>query len=351
MNFSSWTGFKLPAKPPKRLLPVQGAYVNYFTSPFVSVQEIANSRREPSQFIDPSARYMRVCWQRERDMSTNTPTSSPSTPVSASASDAYRLTAQEGETFLKIFSGSQEIRRHYDLFLWLKSELQEFLPHDILISACGDFASGHVKLDVVSALPGVRTAQLADCDIDDLAEELHSQWVAVGRRPLLLRPAELGTLLGQCACPVHSALRNMHSLLVHGVVNVRDGYDSVYLAFSRGSFAKGRCKKDYFVLLDLLMSQIETAFRRVAPFPLRAETAGAHGRNDWLDLSAREQEILDLICRGETNLQIAVALQISPFTVKNHLQRIFKKIGVSNRTQAATKYNQALHELRSVLTR
>jgi DNA-binding CsgD family transcriptional regulator len=33
-------------------------------------------------------------------------------------------------------------------------------------------------------------------------------------------------------------------------------------------------------------------------------------------------------------------LNISAFTVKNHLQRIFKKLDVLNRAQAATKYNR-----------
>jgi len=52
---------------------------------------------------------------------------------------------------------------------------------------------------------------------------------------------------------------------------------------------------------------------------------------------------------GKTNLDIAAVLDISPFTVKNHVQRIFRKIGVSNRTHAAANYNQASQELRESL--
>ena len=61
-----------------------------------------------------------------------------------------------------------------------------------------------------------------------------------------------------------------------------------------------------------------------------------------LDLSPREIDVLEAICRGKTNLDIAAALAISPFTVKNHVQRIFRKIGVTNRTQAAARYAEAL---------
>ncbi len=58
-------------------------------------------------------------------------------------------------------------------------------------------------------------------------------------------------------------------------------------------------------------------------------------------LSAREKEIIAWVAEGRTNLQIAGILAISPFTVKNHVQRIIKKLGASNRTEAAVRYRQA----------
>ena len=61
-----------------------------------------------------------------------------------------------------------------------------------------------------------------------------------------------------------------------------------------------------------------------------------------LELSAREREILANLAHGSTNHDIAEALAISLFTVKNHMKRIFRKIGVSNRTQAAARFNQEL---------
>ena len=61
-----------------------------------------------------------------------------------------------------------------------------------------------------------------------------------------------------------------------------------------------------------------------------------------LSVSDREREILHRLARGSSNSEIAQALGISVFTVKNHLKRIFRKIGVTNRTQAAARYNDAL---------
>lgn len=52
-------------------------------------------------------------------------------------------------------------------------------------------------------------------------------------------------------------------------------------------------------------------------------------------LTRREKEILILIANGMINKEIANALRISERTVKNHISNIFKKIDVSDRTQAA----------------
>lgn len=52
-------------------------------------------------------------------------------------------------------------------------------------------------------------------------------------------------------------------------------------------------------------------------------------------LTKREMEVLQLIAEGMYNKEIANALVISEKTVKNHVSNIFKKIDVSDRTQAA----------------
>jgi two-component system NarL family response regulator len=54
------------------------------------------------------------------------------------------------------------------------------------------------------------------------------------------------------------------------------------------------------------------------------------------DLSAREMEVLQLIVRGYSNKQIGAALDIAEHTVKNHVKSILNKLGVEDRTQAAT---------------
>jgi transcriptional regulator EpsA len=265
---------------------------------------------------------------------------SDSAPLPArQPASALQLTAEEGARLLRIISCAGLIGRHQDIYLWLAGELQEFLPHRILISAWGDFAHGNLRFDLASGLPGVRTGELARCSIDDFVRECYGRWVTGGRQPLLLKTPGVGGAHARCTCALHSALRTMRVTLVHGVRDKRACDESIYIALDSGACALVLGKDRWPVLIDALIAQIDAAFRRVAPLPL--DTASEPRLNGSV-LSRREREILAGLACGKTNVDIATALEISPYTVKNHVQRIFRKIGVRNRTQAATQYQRAL---------
>lgn len=57
-------------------------------------------------------------------------------------------------------------------------------------------------------------------------------------------------------------------------------------------------------------------------------------------LTERESEILELVAAGHTNAQIAETLWIAPGTVRKHLENVYEKLGVQNRTAAAAKLRQ-----------
>lgn len=54
------------------------------------------------------------------------------------------------------------------------------------------------------------------------------------------------------------------------------------------------------------------------------------------DLTGRERDVLELIVQGMNNQQIATELGIGRATVKYHVSHVISKLGVSNRTEAAT---------------
>ena len=83
---------------------------------------------------------------------------------------------------------------------------------------------------------------------------------------------------------------------------------------------------------------IRAAARGESPLDPRAARTMLDARtapDPFGDLSAREREVLALLVEGLPNKLIARRLQISEKTVKSHLTRIFRELGVTDRTQAA----------------
>ncbi len=55
-------------------------------------------------------------------------------------------------------------------------------------------------------------------------------------------------------------------------------------------------------------------------------------------LTKRENEVLKMVSLGKCNKEISLCLNISIATTQNHLQNLYKKLSVNNRTEAAEKY-------------
>ena len=101
-----------------------------------------------------------------------------------------------------------------------------------------------------------------------------------------------------------------------------------------------------YVLKDTAIDDLRAAIAQVMAgqpaFPLELVSAAlreprpAPGDAQMIaTLTPRERGVLDCIAQGMTNKQIARALDISPATVKAHVERIIGKLGVADRTQAA----------------
>ncbi len=86
-----------------------------------------------------------------------------------------------------------------------------------------------------------------------------------------------------------------------------------------------------------LFEAIRAAARGESPLAPKAAQAVLSDRAEQrsVDLTRREREVLALVGEGLPNKRIARRLEISEKTVKAHLTRVFERIGVSDRTQAA----------------
>ena len=110
----------------------------------------------------------------------------------------------------------------------------------------------------------------------------------------------------------------------------------------RGSWARSRRARPGYLLKDVEADEVAEGIRAAArgesPLDPRAARTvlTARAEPDPLEeLSAREREVLGLLLEGLPNKLIARRLEITEKTVKSHLTRIFREIGVTDRTQAA----------------
>ena len=87
-----------------------------------------------------------------------------------------------------------------------------------------------------------------------------------------------------------------------------------------------------------LLARIRTHLRRFDP---GTRVFGNGSRTSVATLTDRESEVLKLLARGLTQVDIASTLVISPKTVGTHIQRILGKLGVHSRAQAVVLAHEA----------
>lgn len=115
------------------------------------------------------------------------------------------------------------------------------------------------------------------------------------------------------------------------VLTTFDGDEDIYRALQAG--ARGYLLKDMFGddLLDAI--RVVHAGRSRIPAPVAQRLAE---RMSAQELTNRELDVLKLIVAGKSNKEIGRDLFISEATVKTHINSLLSKLGVTDRTQAAT---------------
>ncbi|MFM2449863.1 MAG: transcriptional regulator EpsA [Pseudomonadota bacterium] len=252
----------------------------------------------------------------------------------------------------RVVARSAHIRSHFDLLVWLQGDLQRYLPHQLLIASWGNFVDGTIHHDLLTATPGVSEHGTRASVLGPMLRGLFTRWVAFQYKPFALSVNEKGFFVEKYGSPspLGQELGRVRSVLVHGIKDERGNQDCLYAAFSTDEERSDA----HSTALSLLMPHIDMALRQVAQQPAQAAPSlqpGTQTGNDMPGTSApdalseREAEILSWVAMGKTNADIGMILGISEFTVKNHLQRVFKKLDVNNRAQAVSRLNALLADV------
>lgn len=272
---------------------------------------------------------------------------------------------EKADSLMSLFQAALSTRGQVGWSRWLQGEIQMFLPHEALIAAWGDFGSGALAYDVITRSPSLSFHATPKQEIERVMVALFDKWLEAGQEPLVIDPAHLQSRSG-------SAFSLARCALLHGVQDHRGRCDSIYLFLGPQELASVFSRQ----LSRMLLPFIDTGFRQLSDRGqkhARAQLSGTGfscssfgdlrdpegtppgasgstpGDPQWGEaaagergsaLSARELEVMQWVRLGKTNSEIAMILNLSTFTVKNHMRRIYRKLDVLNRAQAVGSLNR-----------
>lgn len=244
------------------------------------------------------------------------------------------LNPEEAAMFMEIVETSLRVMRRDQLFSWLQGSFQYLFPHEVMICGISPSAGEAFLFESFSSIRYPEScAKAATCEHDGVVWRVMSLWQQA-HRPLMLGGGLLPGDYGNYLVPFADEEANLvevelHNIVAHGMAG-QNGSISTFFCFSRVPQQPG---KSHARLLELLMPYLHSAVVRVA---------GYNGSVELGQITGREREVLQWLKTGKTNWEIAQILGISPYTVKNHVQNILRKLNVQNRSHAAVKASNSL---------
>jgi transcriptional regulator EpsA len=256
---------------------------------------------------------------------------SPESPTLESA----HLDPQNAQALLRLVEAAPEVRRRYQFYTWMQVQVQPLLPHSVAL--CGAYSRQRRTLmfEVFNSVvlgPGLLT-QLSGTE-SALAQHAAARWIDGGGRPLCLA-------LDAARCEA-MGLREAGArrLLVHGVSRPERLHEVASLFVLAGAEDAG--DSDIERRFELVVHALAATYQRALSFErdvgptvaARTQLLAPPAPLRTPRITPREAQILAWVREGKSNLEIGVELSISALTVKNHIQKILRKLGASNRAHA-----------------
>ena len=261
--------------------------------------------------------------------------------------DAILLTTEQAQQLVRTVETAGAVQSRKKFFVWVQLQLLGLIPHELLICGAYRRRSLGVVFDTFQYI--VISPELLGLIADPsggLTRVISDAWVAGDGKPLR---AKLADLKGDALPGVQALQRELgyRELLVHGVARPERPQEIESLFIFGGPVeAEGSDRR--LICLDLVLPHLHRVWQRVIAFeqeflkPAARATVPNQAIHEVFRpvanaLTAREVQVLEYVREGSSNQQVAAALTISPLTVKNHIQKILRKLGASNRAQAVAR--------------
>jgi transcriptional regulator EpsA len=236
------------------------------------------------------------------------------------------LTDREREFLVRAIESAIHVRKRHQFFLWAQGQFRSVVSHEILVCLRLGENGQAQQLECFhgTVLDGENYDRLCN-PVSGYAVRLARKCCASGPLMLSANSAEHhGELVTGL---IDNGLKNALACATERL----QGASSVYLLFDLDTEPDRR--HAYF--LELLVPHLQMATMHLAESQLPDPTAPLGNATPLV--TDREVEILRLVQQGKSNHEIGELLGISPLTVKNHVQKIYRKLKVQNRAHAVSR--------------
>lgn len=258
-------------------------------------------------------------------------------------SDGIALTPTEADALVRALEGASLVHRRHQFFMWTQGQFQTLLPHSVL--ACGTYHRQRRNL-VFDPFNSVVLSSAAQSSLTDaeaaLIRSAVAIWIAGGGRALAITAGDVSGRAQLELARLHEELHCQH-LVLHGVARPQrpSEIESLFVfAASREDAVQRQVQ-----CLEMLLPHLHSIWRHVQSIERSLQVtraAATHGVSPPPQVERhlvtdRERQILLWMREGMSNPQIGEVLSISPLTVKNHVQKILRKLNAANRAQAVAQ--------------
>jgi transcriptional regulator EpsA len=239
------------------------------------------------------------------------------------------------ESIVLNLDASLRVHARAHFFSWTQGLLQSLIRHELLICTLCLGKPPAFRADGFSMTTPEPTL-FSDMFLRDtaVAPSLLKTWEERRYQPVVLEVSSASPAsqtLGGGGFIRELEKLGATQLLVHGVHDAEGRALSLFVFACRPGSVTSR----QAYLAQLLAPSLHCAWVRTQ-LAKRSEAAGDKAAGGSV-LTVRELDILKWIYLGKSNFEIGAILKISPLTVKNHVQKILRKLNVVNRTQAIGK--------------
>ncbi len=231
---------------------------------------------------------------------------------------------------VSVIDASLKVRQRHQLFLWIQGVFQSVVAHESLICSLGEFEGRLSEIDHFSITEG-RAQFFEDlCNAGGgMMQRLVRLWVTSGFRPIVIDVKQPGTNYDAQISPTLTRYQ-LNNLAAHGIHNAKGEVNSFFCFLNLAA----PIPSDTDYALDLVIPFLSSAYIRTK---LNTEPVDRPRSFSNKVLTSRQMEILLWVQQGKSNAEIGDILNISSLTVKNHVQKILRKLNVQNRAQAVGK--------------